>query len=309
MIKNSVGILLVALVLLASCIDNNVFNSKSQFKKDTIAIVTYLKNNNISATNTHEGVWYSIDTMGLGIYPVLSDSVTIEYSIDSLGAAPPLTRLYSTSKPYVNLLSNVIAGLQIGLPRIPTGSYARLYIPSSLAFGNSGSALSNIKSNTNLLFTIKLVAAKGSHFSSDTAAVTKYLGTVAGTILADNGGKGKFVKDPSGIRYWYDTLYADSLHPNLTNHKTIELTYKAKVFNAVNYFQDYGRFPFRLDTAVAAWKIILPKISKGSKVQIFVPSGYGFGSNITKPPIPRDVSISIPANSNLVYEIELDSVY
>jgi FKBP-type peptidyl-prolyl cis-trans isomerase FkpA len=56
---------------------------------------------------------------------------------------------------------------------------------------------------------------------------------------------------------------------------------------------------FLLANLINGWKIGLPLIKEGSKATFYVPSGWGYGSA---------QSGAIPANSNLIFEIELISI-
>jgi FKBP-type peptidyl-prolyl cis-trans isomerase FkpA len=56
---------------------------------------------------------------------------------------------------------------------------------------------------------------------------------------------------------------------------------------------------FLLANLILGWQIGLPLIKEGSKATFYIPSGWGYGSV---------QSGSIPANSNLIYEIELVKV-
>jgi len=302
MIKNSIGIFLVALGLLLSCVDHNTFNPKTQLKEDKAKISSFLAGYDPLAQSTKEGIWYTIDTVGLGVYPVVSDSVEIEYEIFDI---PDLNLLYTSprvgTKTFkLTLLSSVLAGLQAGLPRFPTESYGRVYVPSGLAFGTTGNPYSNVLPNTNLLFKIKVVKTKGTHFAMDTASVVNYLNTIGGSLLEQ---KIVVIKDPTGIRYWYDTLYADSLKPNLVDHQMINVSYIGKVLNAVHAFDSAANINVDLTKQITAWKIILPQITKGSTVTMYVESGYGYGSLLQ----PPDTTITV--NSNLIYRVTINKVY
>src|SRR6266852_5861161 len=68
-------------ISLQSCLKQDaIITSQQQLKLDTASISSFLKSNNIQVIKASTGFWYFIDTIGLGIYPVLSDSVTISYT-------------------------------------------------------------------------------------------------------------------------------------------------------------------------------------------------------------------------------------
>ena len=55
-----------------------------------------------------------------------------------------------------------------------------------------------------------------------------------------------------------------------------------------------------LKDQITALKMIMPNITVGTNVTIYVPSGYGYGAFGTD---------NIPANSNLVYQVKLNAVF
>src|SRR5260221_366683 len=119
-------------LLLQSCLKDNPVTYQAQLKLDTLSIRAFLKDNNISATKIEPGVWYEVDTVGIGIYPVLSDSIKISYTTQLI---PTLREVGDTTSNA--LLSATISGMQLALPHFPARSFGKLYISSGLAFGAS----------------------------------------------------------------------------------------------------------------------------------------------------------------------------
>ena len=292
--KNWFGILLVATGFFYSCVNNEKFNPKSQLQSDTLSIGKYIRDNQIAATKTPGGVWYFLTDTANGIYPVLSDSVIISYSAWTI---PPGTEPLSKSTAFKKLLSTAISGLQIALPHFPTGSSGNVYVPSGLAYGVTGN--DSIPPNTNLLFNIRISSAYGNRFKSDTAIINDYVNDIAGPLLLK---KIVVKEDPSsGIRYWYDSLYSNS--PSIYPSSTIDVTYKAWILKADKPFDSVVvAKSLKLETTITAWKIIIPYITVGTTVTMYVPSGYGYGSF-------SDSTATIPANSNLVYQVKLINVH
>ncbi|MBI1770589.1 MAG: FKBP-type peptidyl-prolyl cis-trans isomerase [Bacteroidetes bacterium] len=287
--KKSLGFFVLMIGALASCLTNDVVNPKVQFKNDTTSISQFLKDNNLPATKTPQGVWYSFDTEGFGIYPVLTDSIRISYRAKLI---PSMAQVDSSSGLTV-LLSSVISGWQNALPRFPTGSKGKLYIPSGLAFGEA--LHYNIPPNSNLLYEITLISVKGSHYTSDTTAINSYINLISDSLSTN---KITLRRDVSGIRYSYDQLY-NSATPELS--KSINVSYTGKVLNSKTFFAKVADTTLVLKDQITAWKLIMPKITVGTNVTIYVPSGYGYGSEFA----PRQTV----GNSNIVYQIKLNKVY
>lgn len=102
------------------------------------------------------------------------------------------------------------------------------------------------------------------------------------------------ISDPSGVRYTIDVQGSGS-KPCIERQITVK--YKGKLLSTGAQF-DASSNPvtFPLSNLILGWQIILPQISSGSKVTLYIPSGFGYGTSSVG---------SIPANSNLIFEIEL----
>ena len=285
---------LVVVVLLSSCVPDKPISQQALLKKDTATIGSYLRHENIVSVNPQPGVWYVIDSLAAGILPVLSDSIKISYTAKSI----PSLSIVDQAAPFNALLSSANAGFQISLPNFPAYSKGRLFLASGLAFGASPHG--NIPPNSNLQYEIKLIEVikgKSTHLATDVAAIDAYLNvkTFADSLKAR---KDSVYRDISGLRYTIDTLGASSIKPLITS--TIKVTYSGKILKRDSLFVNTTETFLLKDQKISALKIILPKITKGSYVTMYVPSGYGYGSAASK---------KVPANSNLVYRIKLNEVY
>lgn len=54
---------------------------------------------------------------------------------------------------------------------------------------------------------------------------------------------------------------------------------------------------FTLSSLIVGWQIVLPSIPVGTKLTLYIPSGYGYGTNVGGGGV-------IPVNANLIFEIE-----
>jgi FKBP-type peptidyl-prolyl cis-trans isomerase FklB len=59
-------------------------------------------------------------------------------------------------------------------------------------------------------------------------------------------------------------------------------------------------FDSRVINYIFGMQVALPKLPVGSKATLYIPSGLGFGDQVI-----NSGSASVPANSNLIYEVEL----
>ena len=134
----------------------------TQLAQDTVAINTYLTNNNITGTirDKKSGLRVLITQQGTGANADWYDKVKIIYKGKLLTGQVVQS---GTAEPAVNFDSwviNYIPAFQAGLRYMNAGSKATLFTPSGLAFGTSTitTALATIPPNTNLIYEIELVS-------------------------------------------------------------------------------------------------------------------------------------------------------
>jgi len=284
-------------LFLDSCVDNS--SEPNQLQKDIAAIDSYLQANNITtALEDITGVRYTIDSLGSGFTPRLNDKVTFEYTGKLLNGTvfdpgPKLTNY---------LITNLIVGFQIALPQIPNGSKATLYIPSVYAYGST--VKPGIPANSSLIFHIKIksivvTTAEKNQRNLDTLAIDDYL---------DNAAIANVVKDTSGLRYtidqtgsgtppsWFHRVYITYSGFLITNN-----TKGAKFFEGSN--EPSNTTDSRVVNFIRGFQMGLQKMQKGGKATFYVPSVLGFGDKAISGAL-----VPIPANSNLIFEVELKDV-
>lgn len=283
---------------------NDTISPAAQFKKDTVSIRSFLTNNNISAIKTSQGVWYSIDNVTLGPYPALADSVKISYTTKLIpkegGNLTSLTQVANVSSKTV-LLSSIISGLQIGLSWFPVASTGKIIIPSGLAFGVSGTADGTIPPNSNLLYEITLTSASGTRLAIDKTTINTWITSKADSLAGINIG----IDAGSGIKFSYDSLRKNAIYPSLVGNSHVDVSYALKIIGSKSLLTvmnvDNATIDLNDPATVTAWKIILPQITVGSNVTMYVPSSFGYGSNT--------LGTTIPANSNLIYQVNLKGAH
>jgi FKBP-type peptidyl-prolyl cis-trans isomerase FkpA len=130
-------------LLAASC-------GKSQ--TDDEKIKAYIASKGWQMQVTPEGVYYRIDSAGVGGNPTLSNNVTVRYKGSLLDDT-----VFETSKVagVTFPLSGVIKGWQLGIPKFKKGGGGKLIIPSSLAYGSSGQG--SIPGDAPLVFDVTLL--------------------------------------------------------------------------------------------------------------------------------------------------------
>lgn len=103
---------------------------------------------------------------------------------------------------------------------------------------------------------------------------------------------------PSGLRYVI-TAQGEGNTPTLCDN--VIVTYEGSLLSNGEVFDgtdDPVNFP--LNALITGWKIGIPLVQSGGSITLYIPSGFGYGS--------QGSGEAIPPNSNLIFEIALTSV-
>jgi FKBP-type peptidyl-prolyl cis-trans isomerase FkpA len=104
--------------------------------------------------------------------------------------------------------------------------------------------------------------------------------------------------EPNGVRYVINTMGTGSKIPCLESRVRIAYTGWNIQSTKSNAFDSSADATFTLSGLILGWQLVLPLVPGGSKVTLYVPSVYAYGSSVAAGGV-------IPANANLVFEIEL----
>jgi len=140
-------IILLILVTLFSC-----NKKKKQAKLDDDIITKYISDNQLNATKTESGLYYIINTQGVGENPKSNSTVRVAYR-----------GYFTNNNPFDDSdttgisfsLTSVIEGWQEGIPYFKPGGRGVLLIPSALGYGKT--ARQGIPANSVLIFDIHLI--------------------------------------------------------------------------------------------------------------------------------------------------------
>lgn len=108
--------------------------------------------------------------------------------------------------------------------------------------------------------------------------------------------------EPNGVRY---TIIREGTGPTPTLRNNISFLYKGRLLKNRSVFGQ-GTTRDALKDLVTGWQTTLPLIKEGSKAILYIPSGLAYG---TAERTDGDGNVSIPANSNLIFEIEVLDVF
>ncbi|MDI9363554.1 MAG: FKBP-type peptidyl-prolyl cis-trans isomerase [Flavobacterium sp.] len=133
----------------------NTICTNTPVASDSIALINFATANSITTTKDASGVYYQIIAAGTGTtLPNGNSLVEVTYKGTLLnGTVFDSTAAGKTASFY---LYQLIAGWQIGVPKIKVGGRIKLLIPSALAYGCQGAG-TTIPSNTPIYFDVTLV--------------------------------------------------------------------------------------------------------------------------------------------------------
>lgn len=100
----------------------------------------------------------------------------------------------------------------------------------------------------------------------------------------------------SGIRY---QIHDAGAGERPEDSDKITINYEGRLLTNEKVFDQADSIQFQLNGLIAGWRIGVPLIREGGSITLYIPSGYAYG--------PRAQS-SIPANSNLIFDIDLIKV-
>jgi FKBP-type peptidyl-prolyl cis-trans isomerase FkpA len=107
------------------------------------------------------------------------------------------------------------------------------------------------------------------------------------------------IKDTTGVRYVINQL-GTGIKPAVSE-SCVNVTYSGKLMTDGTVFDSNATgMKTPLAYLIPGWQVVLQKVPQGSKVTMYIPSGYAYGAS---------GSSSIPANANLIFDIELLNVY
>ncbi|HEY9361963.1 MAG TPA: FKBP-type peptidyl-prolyl cis-trans isomerase, partial [Chitinophagaceae bacterium] len=135
---------------------------QAQMKKDDVLIKDYLAKNNITAQRTGMGTYVEILTPGDGQAVEKGKKVSLKYTGKTFAGKvfdSNVDPSFKHTEPLEFIVdqSPMIKGFEEGLKELKTGSKARLYIPSALAFGENPTS-PDILANENLIFDIEVLS-------------------------------------------------------------------------------------------------------------------------------------------------------
>ncbi|WP_397445531.1 FKBP-type peptidyl-prolyl cis-trans isomerase [Polaribacter sp. R77954] len=141
-------ILAFVLASVLSCANDDIADYTAQNETD---IQTYLNDNNLNFQKTGTGLYYTINTVGSGVYPTFNSNVTVGYK----GYLLDETIFNQSSEATFNV-SGVVPGFAEAVRLLKAGGSGTFILPSRLGYGNTGSG--SIQPGAVIVFDINLIS-------------------------------------------------------------------------------------------------------------------------------------------------------
>lgn len=294
------AVLLFAMtVFMSACLDTDIDSDYQQLINEVQAINIYLQQNppepSSLVLNDPSGMVIVISQVGTGaIPPNLENQIFAEYTGRILKDGEISQTPFDSNENYALKLKDMIEGWKIGMGQLTQGAVAKLYIPSFYAYGKNGSG--TIPGNATLVFDVHLKSV------TPTSAQASTLATQVNAIDLKLSGHENVIELESGVRIIHTEIGVGgnpSLYDQVTMNITGMLLKDSTVFAPLAFYGPINGQGSRVVNYVHGMVSGLQIMRVGGKATMFVPASLAYGT---------EVRTSIPANSNLIFEVELLSI-
>lgn len=265
-------------ILFANCGNDDAtpaVDPVEQLATDKALIKDYLASNNLMAEESPTGLHYIIEESGRGPFIGANSSANVLLKGYFLDGA-----VFDESDPCSPItirVADVITGFQEGLQLFSTGGKGTIFLPSALAFGQTGSG--PIQANTVIAFDIEVVDQK----VFDQNKIQTYL--AENNIVADS--------TLSGIYY---EITAPGAGENPTATSTVTVSYKGYYADGTVFDESNPTTTFQLSQVIRGWQEVLPLLKKEGIGTFLIPSNLAYGETGNN---------QIPGNTMLIFDIAL----
>lgn len=266
---------LLLLVTFISCNDEDDMSNLGQTEND---IIEYIESNNINATRTSNGAYYVIDEVGNGIKPATEGYVTVIYTGYFLDGSE--FDMSDTDGALFDLL-NVIPGFAEGIVHFDEGAKGTIYIPPSLAYGDSGVS-GVIPQNAVLIFDIEVVKVTNPQTEDDIIA-----------YLDENNLQAE--RSDTGLYYIIEEEGSGDV---ITENSIVTIVYEGTLLDGT-IFDSSGDdgVEFDLRNVIPGFSEGATYFKRGGKGTLYIPPSLAYGEN--------GVQNRIPRNSVLIFDIDI----
>lgn len=256
-------------------LDVPVTNPAQQLQTDIDMIKSYLTTNGLTAQETNTGLHFIVEEQGTGAAITATSSINILLRGYFLNG-----EVFDETEecfPLTITLDRVIPGIAEGLQKFNVGGKGSMFLPSALAFGQSGNG-NAIPVNSVLAFDIEVVDQRA--FDSEKIATYLESRNLESTTTS------------TGLQY---IIEEQGEGDNPTSSSRVTVNYKGMLLDGTVFdqreFQSFG-----LDQVILGWREGIPLLKPGGRGTFFIPSELGYSTAGTA---------NIPPNAVLIFEVEL----
>jgi peptidylprolyl isomerase len=273
-------------------------DGSTQLEKDMVTIEAHLKEQGISNfKKTENGLYYTVNQQGEGAEVKSGMQVSVHYTGTLLdGKKFDSSRDRGQPFSFVIGQGRVIKGWDQGIPLFNVGGSGTLYIPSELAYG-SQEITGVIPANSCLKFEIEVVDAV------DPVAQAKAAREANEKAIADYLAANNLTtqKTESGLHY---IIEEQGTGEQAAAGRNVSVHYAGTLLDGSEFDNSFKRgepisFPLGTGRVIKGWDEGIALFKVGGKGKLIIPADLAYGGR-ARP--------GIPANSVLVFEIELVSV-
>ncbi|RAJ02272.1 FKBP-type peptidyl-prolyl cis-trans isomerase [Chitinophaga skermanii] len=274
----------LAMATLFVACNKNDYNEQDQIRIDNQKIEEYFTAKNITGfTKDPAGFYYKVIEPGTGATIIDSCEINYGYRSTLVGSETNIEKVDSA----VNYVFTIIRGLRLSFPKVKIGGKIQVYVPSPLAFGQTGNA--KYPGKTPLFFELeakKLVSSfnKETQIAIEDVAIQKY--------ITDNKLTDSLTKDPKG--YYYQ-IKDPGTGAAISATSTVTVNYTGKLFSGSTFDSGTGK-EFGLSGLIEGWKLAIPKLKVGGEIYMILPSPYAYG---------QYGAGSIPRNTPLIFTVKV----
>ncbi|HEX5168772.1 MAG TPA: FKBP-type peptidyl-prolyl cis-trans isomerase [Cyclobacteriaceae bacterium] len=277
-------------IIISSCINNE--DPNKQTNQEIAQIDQYLQNLGVAEDVLYDnnyGFRFLVGQYGEYPPPHQGQKVTVHY----IGRLFPSETVFDSGTKEGDLQEITPLVLGYSAQNLMTNSQARIYVPSKYGYGEEGNSTLGVPPNAILIYDVwvektERTALEQSRFETDSTSIANYL--EANQISA--------TYNPGGI--WYTvTEPGTGDYPNVYNSITCQYSLKL-LSNPGTNIETGTLTQTNIFGLIDGFKVAMPLFNEGTKATFYIPSGLGYGPNGTS---------SVPANSNLIYDITLTTVH
>lgn len=249
---------------------------------------------------TASGLQYQVTAEGEGASPTDDDVVLVNY----VARLADGTVFDQSAQPTPMPVGGVVPGFSEALKLMRRGGKYRLWIPAGLGYGSKGSG--PIPPNTTLLFDVELLdflpKATIEKYQRDMAARAAATATAGTAFLTQNRAAPGVTETTSGLQY---KILTPASGPHPTDADVAMVNYDGKLLDGTTFDKSIQPMPMRLSGVVPGFSEALKLMAKGEKLRVWIPPRLAYGAEDQS---DSDGKVVIPANSTLMFDIELVDV-